>query len=100
MESILKREVERYVNEFGCPKILHTLGQPFFTAELNKIPTVIFPVPIINNENVKIDNFDYFKEQLKNSYKIIRLEVVIEDKQAVATKVIIVTDLVSRKLTK
>jgi hypothetical protein len=100
MDSILKREVERYVNQFGCPQVLHTLGQPFFNAELNKIPTAIFPVRIVNGENVEIDNFDYFKEQLKNSNKIIRLEVKIEEYQVVSTKVIIVADLVSRKLAK
>ena len=94
-KSIIKEEVENYARQFGCIELRRILEQPFFYCELNKIPTLIYPRPIIDGEIYDNPYFEEIKEQVRITHKIIRLDIEIENNVAVLTKVIIVSDLVS-----
>ena len=97
---ILDQEVQNYANQFGCPELRRNLGQPFFTCKLNKIPTLIYPRPKVDGilyENLQFDNL---KEHYRNTHKIIRLDVEIQNNVDVLVKEIIVSDLVSSQYKK
>ncbi len=95
--SIIKEEVEKYARQFGCTELRQILGQPFFSCELNKIPTLIYPRPIFDKEIHENTQFDDFHEQVRKTHKIIRLDIEIENNVAVLVKEIIVSDLVGKK---
>jgi hypothetical protein len=97
---ILDQEVQKYVNQFGCPELRRNLGQPFFTCELNKIPTLIYPRPIVDGEIYENSHFEEIKEQVRKTHRIIRLDIEIENNVAVLVKAIIVSDLVSNQYMK
>ena len=97
LTSILKAEVVKYAREFGCTELRQILGQPFFSCELNKIPTLIYARPIVDGEIYENTQFDDIKEQVRKTHKILRLDIEIENNIAVLVKVIIVADLVSYK---
>jgi hypothetical protein len=97
---ILDRETKEYARQFGCTELRQNLGQPFFSCELNKIPTLIYPRPILDKEIHENPHFDEIKQQLRKTHKIIRLDIEIENNVAVLTKVIIVSDLVSNQYIK
>jgi hypothetical protein len=92
--SILDQEVQKYAKQFGFPELKGISGQPCFTSELNKIPTLIYPSPVVDGKVMENPRFDNLKEQYRNTHKIIRLDVEIENNTAVLTKEIIVSDLV------
>lgn len=93
---ILDQEVQKYVNQFGCPELRQNLGQPFFNCELNKIPTLIYPRPIVDGDIYENSHFEEIKEQVRKTHRIIRLDIEIENNVAVLTKEIIVSDLISK----
>jgi hypothetical protein len=91
IKTILDQEVKKYSNQFGNPQLRRILGQPFFTCELNKIPTLIYPRPIVNGEIYENPHFDEIKEQVRKTHKIIRLDIEIENNVAVLVTDIIVS---------
>jgi hypothetical protein len=97
---ILDQEVQNYANQFGCPELSRNLGQPFFTCKLNKVPTLIYPRPIVDGIIFDNPQFDNLKEHCRNTHKIIRLDIEIQNNVVVLVKEIIVTDLVSPKYKK
>jgi len=97
---ILDQEVQKYVNQFGCPELRQNLGQPFFNCELNKIPTLIYPRPIVDGDIYENSEFDNLKEHCRNTHKIIRLDIEIQNNVVVLVKEIIVSDLVSNQYKK
>ncbi len=97
---ILDQEVQKYIMQFGCPELRRNLGQPFFTCELNKIPTMIYPRPIVDGIIYENTQFDNLKENYRKTHKIIRLDIEIENSVVVLVKEIIVSDLVSNQYMK
>jgi hypothetical protein len=91
---ILDHEVQKYAKQFGCPELRRNLGQPFFTCKLNKIPTLIYPRPIVDGIIHDNPEFDNLKWQYRNKHKIIRLDIEIENDIVVLVKEIIASDLV------
>jgi hypothetical protein len=89
--SILDQEVQKYANQFGNPQLRRILGHPYFTCELNNVPTLIYPRPIVNGEIYENPHFDEIKEQVRRSHKIIRLDIEIENNFAVLVTDIIVS---------
>jgi hypothetical protein len=72
----------------------------FFTCELNKIPNLIYPIPIVDGERFEPSLMDEVKNQYRKTHKIIRLEIEIENDIVVLVKAIIVSDLVSNQYMK
>ena len=76
MQVNLKREVQRYVSQFGDVELRNIIGTPYYSCNLNKVPTVIFPNVILANSESGSKNFEPFISELKNSHQIIRLDVI------------------------
>lgn len=98
--TIIDREVENYAKQFGCLELRRLSGQPCFTCKLNKIPTLIYPSPIVDGKVMDNHQLDNLKEQYRNTHKIIRLDIEIENYVVVLVKEIIVYDLVSNQYMK
>ena len=98
MLSIINGQVENYVSQFGCSELIRISGQPCFTCDLNKIPSLIYPRLVVDGEIFDNPHFDNLKDQYRNTHKIIRLEIEIENNIVVIVKEIIVSDLVSKRL--
>jgi hypothetical protein len=94
--TIIDREVENYAEQFGCLELRRISGQPCFTCELNKIPTLIYPSPIVDGKGMDNHQLDNLKEQYRNTHKIIRLDIEIENIVDVLSSAVIVSDLVSK----
>ncbi len=76
MQVNLKSEVQRYVSQFGDVELRNIIGTPYYSCNLNKVPTVIFPNVILAKTKSDIVNFEPFVSELKNSHQIIRLDVI------------------------
>jgi hypothetical protein len=94
--EILKTQCIEYAKEFGCLEITHISGSPFYTCELNGVLTALYPVAIKGNmcyesESKKLESFISI---YKDTHKIIRLEVTIDDNNHVIDRRwVIVSDL-------
>ncbi len=95
--TILDQEVQKYAKQFGNPQLRRISGHPYFSCEQNNVPTLIYPRPIFDGENYENHHFDEIKEQFRDTHKIIRLDIEIENDVVVIVKEIIVSDLVSQK---
>jgi hypothetical protein len=95
-QEILKSECINHANEFGCLEIRHISGSPFYTCELNGVPTAIYPVAIKGNMRYESDSekLESFISNYKDTHQIIRLEVTIDDNNHVIDRRwVIVSDL-------
>ena len=61
---------------------------------------MIYPRPIVDGIIYENTQFDNLKEHYRKTYKIIRLEIEIENNIVVLVKAIIVSDLVSNQYKK
>jgi hypothetical protein len=73
---------------------------PFFTCELNRVPTILYPVEVNDTNQSDYDQtqFDLFKEQYMDTHKIVRLDIFIDEhNNGHLLKPVIVCDLVSKR---
>jgi hypothetical protein len=94
--EILKTQCIEYAKEFGCLEITHISGSPFYTCELNGVSTALYPVMLTYAEinEIVAENFELWVSQYKNSHKIIRIEIIVdEDFNIAQTRAVTIYDL-------
>jgi hypothetical protein len=97
MDLTLLKAVEDYVKQFGSVELSRNLGSPYFTCEINKVPTLIYPIFTLEGNDL-IADLEIYKDRFKNSHKIVRLEVTIDEYGVALVKPVIMTDLVRNNL--
>ena len=96
MNELLQQAVEDFVRQFGSVELSISLGSHYFCCEINNVPTIIYPIQTPLEKDIIID-LEQTIHLNKNSHKIIRLEVEIENNNIGLVKPVIISDLVSNK---
>jgi len=96
MNELLQQAVEDFVRQFGAVELSLSLGSHYFSCEINNVPTIIYPVQTPLEKDIIID-LEQTIHLNKNSHKIIRLEVEIENNNIELVRPVIISDLVSNK---
>jgi hypothetical protein len=96
MDLTLKRSVEDYVKQFGSVELRRNLICDYFNCEINGIPTLIYPVYSLIDQDVVAD-IKLTVDRNKNSHRIIRLDVTTTENDIALFQPVIIADLVSKK---
>jgi hypothetical protein len=96
MNELLQLAVEDFVRQFGAVELSISLGSHYFSCEINNVPTIIYPVQTPLEKDIIID-LEQTVHLNKNSHKIIRVEVEIENNNIGLVRPVIISDLVSNK---
>jgi hypothetical protein len=75
---ILKKSVEEYVSQFGTLEIKKEDDTPYYSCEVNQIPTIIFPIAVMDYKKLGIEEIEKHFRDLKHSNQVTRLEVQID----------------------
>jgi hypothetical protein len=96
----LESECIKHANAFGCLEINQVIGLPVSVCQLNRVPTILFPVVKSGSELTHNDqeNQQACKLAFKETHQIIRIEIQLDDSNQVTNRRwVIISDLVSSR---
>jgi hypothetical protein len=96
MNEFLQQAVEDFVRQFGAVELRRNLICDYFNCEINGIPTLIYPVYSLIDQDVVAD-IKLTVDRNKNSHRIIRLDVTTTENDIALFQPVIIADLVSKK---